>query len=137
MSEQFLLACHEIVEFCKKHRGKCFAGWSDEILLRYVAFHAFCGTLFLVRVNDKITAIAVAQPMSEAQLSEPFAWQKTDGDCILFHELIGSRREFKTLFCAALNRFPQVKRYFGQRFKGGESPVLLEFKPPFLERFAH
>ena len=134
MKEEFLLACHEITEFCKKHRGKCFESWPDETLFFYVVSHALCGYIFIVRFNDNIKTIAFVQPMSVEQVKEPFSWRKTTGEALIFWELIGNRSDVGGIYRRACERFPSIKRVFGQRFKGDVLKTF-EFPQSTVERF--
>lgn len=129
--------CAKLTDWCLEHKGHCFKGWPRETVLFYLAFHAGCGTLFVVRVKDEVKALMIAEVVAMARVNDPFRWLKrTEGDSALVQELIGDRNAMPTLFAMLKAKFPSVKRFFGHRYRGADCQ-LREFSVPFVERFAH
>lgn len=136
--KKFFESVHRLVEWAKANRGKCFSDWSDEVLFFYLAFHAVCGSLYIVRHNDKVKALAVVQPMSLGEIGKPFAYiDRKDGEIGMVWELIGDKSLFNHIFSQFKSKFPKVNRWFGYRVKDGHKPRLVEFNNFRVERFCH
>lgn len=129
--------CAKLTEWALEHKGVCFKDWPRENVLFYLAFHAVCGSLFVVRFNDKVKGLMVAEAMPAADIGRPFSWRsRVSGESVLVQELIGDKPSMNSLFEALKAKYPAMKRIFGQRYRAGRL-VLKEFSVPFVERFAH
>lgn len=130
-TQQFWQRVAGWTEFCLVHRGKAFAGWPDGTVFFYVAFHALCGSVFVVKSEAQIKAVGFAWPSRPENVADDFSWQLPPaGDCLVMMETIGTRTFCGEMFRRARARWPQVKRFFAWRHGS-----LVEFEPRRLRRF--
>lgn len=130
-TQQFWERIHELTDFCLANRRKCFAGWPDATVFFYVAFHVLSGTIFVVKSDGKIKAIGFGWPAEQSQVARSFSWQlPKPGECLVMMEAIGARKHCADMMRRALERWPQVRRFFAWR-RG----KLVEFRRDTMDRF--
>ena len=114
-------AAHEITEFCFSRRGKCFGGWTREKIFAYIAHSILEKHIFIVKVKDKVKAIAIAKPTGEGRL--------------IFYEVIGGKSACRQMFSQIMQRWPDVKRFFAFRQHAGKTSDLEELDAAAILRF--
>lgn len=119
--DKFFFLVHEATEFCLAHANKCFGKWSREKIFLYIAQNALEGYLFIVKVENKVRALAVAKPTGEGRL--------------FIGEVIGSRSDCRKMFSIVKKKWPNLKRFFAYRHCGQPSPKIVEFRPETIWRF--
>lgn len=131
--QRFFDRCHELTEWLLAQPGKCFKAWPRETVFFYVAFHALCGTLFVIRKASTIKAVMIAEPRPLDRIEKPFCWQKpTSGNCALVWEMVGGRKFVAELWQKFNQQFPGAERFFAYRNK-----KLVEFPRTAVERLAY
>lgn len=136
----FFERIHELTQFASANRGKAFNGWSDETIYFYLAFHALCDSLFVMRGKDgKITTVGVATPCWINDIGQKFSWKKPDinGDCLMIWEVVGNRTHCGLLVKKALNKFKNVKSFYAFRMKDKETPSLVNISNKTMRRFIY
>lgn len=130
----------EIVEFCLRHGGRVFEAWSVTTLFAYVFFHVVARTVFVVRKDGHITAVAFAWSNSETEIRKraaagapQFDWRRTEdaADSLLVAEVIGRRELLGRIARQFTQRWPDWQRRKIFTYRKGQ---LVELKPDVIAR---
>ena len=107
--QQLFEAAHELTQFCLPRQGKCFPGWNKEKIFAYLCHSILEKQIFIVKVENKVTGIAIAKPTGQGRL--------------IVYEVIGNRAACKSIFKQVMNRWPDLKRFFAFRVCGREHDI--------------
>jgi len=132
----------EIVQFCLRESKGLFARWPVPTLFAYVFFRLVDRTVFVLRDNGRITAVASAwgRPETEIRAGRTFGWKRSqDGaDAVFIAEVIGQRRHLPRLARLLSKRLPgwEKKKVFTMRSEP-DRPMdrkLVELRPELFKR---
>lgn len=104
----------ELTMFALRRKGKCFVGWTPQIVFRFIAFHLLAGTLFIAREGRALLGVGVAFPCHAAWAvehgKEPFKWVLPEQGNTLFISdvVVSTRRAVPMLWKQALNKWPWI-----------------------------
>jgi hypothetical protein len=119
----FAEKAREVAEFCVRRGASrtgqqtAFDGWDVRTLYRYVFFHTVTRTVFCVRSQGAIAAVAFVWggPSYEFQVGSgkfPFRWQRSAdaADALFVGHVVGAQKELPALLRQVKARWPDFER---------------------------
>jgi hypothetical protein len=142
VTQQLANNIREIAIFCLSNKGRCFKDWNGNKVFSFIAFHLFSGGLLIHRENGEIKSVGICWTSDAEEIirrdkaGEPeFDWTiQKSGNALFISQVFGSRAYCDMLWKMALEKWPNVTRFFAYRLKDGKA-VLKEFDEKTISAF--